>query len=35
MQQVVEAANQSLNEMGVSSAAPPAEALKERAKLAA
>ncbi|MEX0348418.1 MAG: 2-aminoethylphosphonate--pyruvate transaminase [Paracoccaceae bacterium] len=35
MRQVVEAAKDTLNEMGVVSAAPPAAALKERAKLAA
>lgn len=35
MRQVVHAARQSLQEMGVASAAPPSEALLERAKLAA
>ena len=35
MRQVVSAAKQSLDEMGVASAAPPALALEERAKLAA
>jgi len=35
MRQVVEAAKQSLADMGVASAAPPAKALEERAKLAA
>ena len=35
MRQVVAAAKSTLDEMGVASAAPPAQALKERAKLAA
>jgi 2-aminoethylphosphonate-pyruvate transaminase len=35
MRQVVDSAKETLNEMGVASAAPPAAALKERAKLAA
>ena len=35
MRQVIDAAKQSLNEMGVASAAPPAKALQERARLAA
>lgn len=35
MRRVVEAASQSLNEMGVDSAAPPAVALEERRRLAA
>ena len=35
MRRVVDAAGQALNEMGVSSAAPPAGAMEERAKLAA
>ena len=34
MQQVVAAAKETLEEMGVASAAPPALALEERAKLA-
>ena len=34
MRQVVTAAKESLNEMGVASATPPAAALQERAKLA-
>ncbi len=35
MRQVIDAAKKSLNEMGVASAAPPAKALQERARLAA
>lgn len=35
MRNVVAAAKESLDEMGVSNATPPALALKERAKLAA
>ena len=35
MREVVEAAREALDEMGVASAAPPAAALEERAKLAA
>jgi 2-aminoethylphosphonate-pyruvate transaminase len=35
MRRVVEAAKQSLDEMGVDTAAPPATAIAERAKLAA
>lgn len=35
MRRVVEAAGQSLKEMGISSAAPPADAMQERARLAA
>ena len=35
MRRVVEAAKQSLAEMGVDTAAPPADAIAERAKLAA